>query len=84
METENRTYWLTGGWVIIRIGPGTVDLISSFAEEGFAAKVKDEGPEKVKVTFTSNTHKSEFKAEFDDGEFEFEIEEEPIGDDDDD
>lgn len=67
----------------IRIGADTVDLISYQVFQGFAAKVKEDGPDKVKVTFTSNTHKSEFKAGFDDGEYEFDIDEEPIGEDDD-
>jgi hypothetical protein len=83
VPTEDRTYLLTGGWVTIRIGDDTVDLISYSPEPGFAAKVKEDGPDKVEVTFTSNTHKSEFKAEFNDGEFEFDIEEEPIGEEDD-
>ncbi len=67
----------------VRIGDDTVDLISFSPETGFAAKVKEDGPDKVKVTFTSNTHKSTFKAEFEDGEYEFDIDEEPIGEDDD-
>lgn len=76
-------YELIGGTVTVRVGAGTVDLISVAPKTGFATKVKDDGPDKVKVTFTSNTHESKFEAEFEDGVYEFKIDENPIGDDDD-
>jgi hypothetical protein len=83
VASQTKTYELIGGTVTVRIGSGTVELVSLAPKTGFASKIKDDGPDKVKVTFTSNTHESKFEAEFEDGEYEFKIDEEPIGEDDD-
>lgn len=69
--------------MLIRVGQNTVEFVSASPKTGFLTKVEKTGPEEVKVTFTSNTHKSKFRAEFEDGELDVRIREESNDDDDD-
>ena len=42
---------------------------------GFSAEIENAGPGEVRVEFESEEHKSSFRAEWDDGELEIEIDE---------
>jgi len=76
-----KTYEMIGGWVRIRYGEGKVFLDGAGANAGFTMKVEDNGPDEVEVEFRGESHRSEFSAEFEDGELRVEVEEE--GDDED-
>lgn len=82
--SETQAFELTGGFVWIHVGQNTVEFVSASPKTGFITKVEKTGPEEVEVTFTSNTHKSKFRAEFEDGELDVRIREESENDDDDD
>lgn len=79
MTTETRE--MVGGWVRIRYGAGKVFLDGAGANAGFTMKVEDNGPDEVEVEFRSEDHKSEFSAEYEDGELRIEVKDE--GDDED-
>jgi len=43
---------------------------------GFTVEVEDDGPGEVRVEFSSESHESEFRARWEDGELRIDIDEE--------
>jgi hypothetical protein len=82
-QTQVATYELIGGWVKIRYGAGEVWFVDGGAASGFSVEVEETGPDEVEVRFRSDDHESKFKAEYDHGELDVEIEEEDRRDEDD-
>ena len=66
--TQTATYKLTGGSVTISFSPGTVTYLAAVPSGGFSTEVENTGPDEVRVTFESDDHESEFRAEWEDGE----------------
>jgi len=82
--TQTSIYVLTGGTVTIRYSPGVVILVgASPKSQGgpWSTEVEKSGPDEVRVTFESDDHVSEFRAEWDGGELKVEKEEYDGGDD---
>jgi hypothetical protein len=67
-STQTATYKLTGGSVTISFSPGTVTYLAAVPSGDFSTEVKNTGPDEVRVTFESDDHESEFRAEWEDGE----------------
>jgi hypothetical protein len=70
------SYQLIGGWVRLRVAGDKVFLAGTVPSPGFTLEIEEDGPEQVKVEFSSNDHESSLKAEFSDGELEVETSEE--------
>jgi hypothetical protein len=62
--------------VRILYGGGIVDLDAAAPYAGFTMDVEDSGPEKVRVEFRSDDHRSEIDIEWDGGSLNVETEEE--------
>ncbi|MEN8237887.1 MAG: hypothetical protein ABFR53_01670 [Actinomycetota bacterium] len=58
--------------VTISHSPGVVNLVGASPKAGFEAEVNKAGPSEVRVTFESDDHVSEFRAEWEDGELDIE------------
>ena len=82
--TQTSTYDLTGGVVTISHSPGVVNLVGASPKAGFDAEVKNAGPSEVRVTFESDDHVSEFRAEWEDGNLDIKTEEDDSDGDDND
>ena len=68
---------VVGGTVVIAVGPGTtVSFQSASAKSGYEVEVEHRGPSKVEVEFRTEGHRSKFKAEWEHGTLEIEIDEE--------
>lgn len=74
-ESQTKTYQLVGGWVRITYGQGVVTLSGAGPNAGYSMDVEHDGPEEVKVEFRKDELRSEFKAEWSDGELDVEIDE---------
>lgn len=81
-STEIRSYDLVGGSVTVEVGSTTVNLSGASPKPGFGMDVENSGPEKVEVEFESEDHDSHFSAQFEDGVFVPQIEEEGHDEDD--
>ena len=81
MALTSETYDLIGGTVILSFGGGEVHLVSATPRPGFAADYEHTGPVEVEIKFESNDHKSKLEANYQDGELDVDIEEEPRGED---
>jgi hypothetical protein len=55
--------------------------VAAVPNAGFQVTVEDSGPDSVRVEYRSDSHKSTFKAEWEDGQWEIDTEE--SGEDDD-
>jgi len=71
------THQLIGGQVTISSLEPTVDYVSAVPAGGFSAEIEETGPNEVKVKFESDAHESSFKAKWEDGELDIDIDEEP-------
>jgi len=69
--------------VTISHSPGVVNLVGASPNSGFSAQLNNAGPTEVRVTFESDDHVSEFRAEWEDGVLDIK-QEEKDGDGDDD
>lgn len=67
-QTETSSYQLTGGVVTIGHSPGVVTFISAVPQSGFSTDPREIGPDRVRVRFESETHTSDFRAEWEGGE----------------
>lgn len=68
VETETSIHQLVGGVVTISYSPGVVVFVSAVPQPGYSAEASETGPEKVRVRFKSETHTSDFRAEWKNGE----------------
>ena len=59
---------ITGGTVVVRWTPSSVELVSASPTDGFSVDVEKRGPEKVEVEFEGDGVKSKYSAEVSDGE----------------
>lgn len=75
--TQTTSYQLTGGVVTISHSPGVVNFVSAIPAAGFDTEIKATGPNKVEVEFESDTHTSEFKAQWEGGVLDVSKDEEP-------
>jgi hypothetical protein len=60
-----------------------VNFVGASPKGVFSAQLKNGGPTEVRVTFESDDHVSEFRAEWEDGKLDIKKEEKDEGDDDD-
>lgn len=79
-ETQTSSYTLTGGVVTISYSPGTVTFVSAIPQPGYATEQRETGPERVRIRFESETHTSDFRAEWQGDELQ--ITQNETGDDD--
>lgn len=70
------TYQLIGGQVTISASAGELRLVAAVPAGGFSAEIKSPGPNEVEVEFESSTHKSTFRARWDNGQLDIDIDEE--------
>ena len=75
------TYQLIGGQVTISALQPNVTLVGAVPTAGFSAEVDESGPEEVEVDFESSGHKSSFRARWEDGSLDIDIDEESEHDD---
>jgi hypothetical protein len=78
--SETATYQLIGGWVRITYGSGSVTLDGAGPNAGFTMDIDASGPSEVDVDFRNEDHRSNFKAEWENGKLEVDVDEEPEGD----
>ena len=69
-ETQTSSYHLIGGNVTINHSPGVVTFVTAIPQAGFSTELRETGPERVRVRFESETHTSDFRAEWEGGELE--------------
>lgn len=69
-ETETSSYQLVGGVVTISHSSGVVGFVSAIPQPGFTTDLDETGPKSVRVKFVGDTHTSEFRAEWEEGELE--------------
>ena len=67
-ETAASSYQLTGGVVTISHSPGVVTFVTAIPQPGFSTDPRETGPDRVRVRFESDTHTSDFRAEWEGGE----------------
>jgi cytoskeletal protein RodZ len=67
-QTRTSTHTLVGGQVRISYSPGVVSFISAIPQPGFSTELQEDGPEEVRVRFRSESHNSDFRARWEDGE----------------
>ena len=48
--------------------PGMVTFVTAIPQPGFSTELRDTGPERVRVRFESETHTSDFRAEWEGSE----------------
>jgi hypothetical protein len=65
---KNGSYQLTGGTVTISYSPGVVNFVTAIPQAGYSTDVRETGPDRVRVRFESDTHTSDFRAEWEGGE----------------
>jgi hypothetical protein len=68
--------------VTISYSQGVVDFVGASPNSGYSAQLKNGGPTEVRVTFESDDHVSEFRAEWEDGKLDIKKEEKDDDDDD--
>lgn len=73
---ELSTHQLVGGQVTISALAPNVTLVGAVPSGGFSAEVEDSGPGEVEVEFESSHHKSTFRARWEDGHLDIDIDEE--------
>ncbi len=66
---------MIGGVVTISHVPGTVNFVSAIPQPGFTTEQREIGPAEVRIRFESETHTSDFRARWQDGELEITINE---------
>ena len=74
-EPARSTYRLVGGQVTITALDPTVSLIAAVPAPGFSVEFDHLGPGEVRVEFESETHRSSFRARWENGELDIEIDE---------
>jgi hypothetical protein len=65
---QTSSYQLTGGVVTISYSPGVVSFVSAIPQPGFGTDARETGPERVRIRFESDTHTSDFRAEWEGSE----------------
>ena len=70
------TYTLIGGQVWISADEPDVAFVNAVPKAGFSVEVEKSGPTEVEVKFESADHQSEFRARWNDGELDIDIDEE--------
>ena len=63
-ETQTSSYQLIGGSVTISHAPGLVTFVTAIPQPGFSTDLRETGPDRVRVRFESETHTSDFRAEW--------------------
>jgi len=75
LEMQTATFQLTGGWVRIRYGGGEVHFVDGAPNAGFSMKAENTGPDKVEIEFEGHDYEGKFKADMENGELDFDIDE---------
>jgi hypothetical protein len=75
------TYTLIGGQVWISADEPDVAFVNAVPKAGFSVEIDKAGPKEVRVEFESADHQSEFRARWEDGELDIDIDEESEEDD---
>ncbi len=70
-------YELIGGLVRISVDEPNVYLVAATPKAGFSIEIDEAGPAEVRVEFESSDHESSFRARWEDGELDIDIDEEP-------
>jgi len=70
VEIQTSSYQLVGGVVTISYSPGVVNFVSAVPQPGFSTDQSEAGPDRVRVRFESETHTSDFRAEWKGDELE--------------
>lgn len=76
IQPSTSTYTLVGGVVTISYSPGVVNFVSAIPEAGFSTEQLHTGPDEVRINFNSETHSSEFRAEWENGVLDIKTSEE--------
>lgn len=76
-QWSTRTISTNGGTVVVSYRPGEVILETAVPRPGFETEIDKQGPPVVEVEFDSNNLRVDIKAEWENGELEIEIDEEP-------
>ena len=79
-QWSTRTITTNGGTVVVSYRPGEVILETAVPRPGFETEIDKQGPPVVEVEFDSSNLRVDIKAEWDNGELEIEVDEEPQGD----
>ena len=79
-QWSTRTISTNGGTVVVSYRPGEVILETAVPRPGFETEIDKQGPPVVEVEFDSSNLRVDIKAEWDNGELEIEVDEEPHGD----
>ena len=80
-QLTTSAYALVGGVVTISHSPGIVNLVAAIPQPGFSTEQLHTGPNEVRIRFESETHTSEFQAEWEHGELDVDIDDEEPDDD---
>ncbi len=70
------TYTLVGGQVWISADEPDVAFVNAVPEAGFSVEIEKAGPGEVRVEFESSDRESSFRARWEDGELDIDIDEE--------
>jgi len=54
--------------VTISYTPGVVTFVSAIPQSGYSTEIEESGPSRVRVHFESDSHTSEFRAEWEGAE----------------
>ncbi len=65
--TRTSSYTLAGGVVTISYSPGVVTFVSAIPQPGYSTDRKATGPVEVRIRFESESHTSDFRAEWEGG-----------------
>ena len=66
--TKTSSHTLVGGVVTISYSPGVVTFVSAIPQPGYSTDRKATGPVEVRIRFDSESHTSDFRAEWEGGE----------------
>ena len=66
--TKTSSYTLVGGVITISYSPGVVTFVSAIPQPGYSTDRKATGPVEVRIRFDSESHTSDFRAEWEGGE----------------
>ncbi|MDH5616832.1 MAG: hypothetical protein OEY62_09880, partial [Acidimicrobiia bacterium] len=67
-QTQTSSYTLVGGVVTISYSPGVITFVSAIPQPGFSTDRTATGPDEVRIRFESESHTSDFHAEWKEGE----------------
>ena len=79
-QWSTRTISTNGGTVVVSYRPGEVILETAVPRPGFETEIDKQGPPVVEVEFDSSNLRVDIKAEWENGDLEIEVDEEPHGD----